>query len=76
MSQVVIQKAYSRHEGTHWNVLGLLGSLLHVVALQIHGVTREDSELVEFNAVQKRSPGLSNFTVLGSVAYLASSLAV
>ncbi len=41
-----------------WNTLGLFDSLLHVVALQLHGVAREDSELVEFNALQKRNPGL------------------
>ncbi len=39
-------------------MLGLLDSLLHVVALQLSGVTREDNELVEFDAVQKRNPGL------------------
>ena len=41
-----------------WNTLGLLDTLLHVVALQLYSITREDSELVEFNAAQKRNPGL------------------
>jgi hypothetical protein len=34
-------------------VLGLPDVLLHVVPLQLGGVTGEDCELVEFNAVQK-----------------------
>jgi hypothetical protein len=58
MSQVFIEKAHACHECMHCITLGLLDILLHVVALQLRDITREDSELVEFNAVQKRSPGL------------------
>jgi hypothetical protein len=58
MHQVVIKKAHLHHEGTDWNALGLLVTLLHVVALHFRSVTREDSELVEFIAAQKRIPVL------------------
>jgi hypothetical protein len=46
------------HKGLHRNALGLPGMLLHVVPLQLSGVTRKDCELVEFFAVQKRLPSL------------------
>jgi hypothetical protein len=55
MSQKVIEKAHLCNAGTHWNTLGLLDTLLHVESLQLRGVTREDSDLVKFNAVQKKN---------------------
>jgi hypothetical protein len=69
MSQVVVEKAHLRHERTNWKALGFLDTLLHVVALQLHGVTRENCELVEFNAVQKRSPGLHTRSLVGFPVY-------
>ncbi len=43
---------------THRDSLGLLDFLLHVVKLLFSGVSREDGELVELDAVHERNPGM------------------
>jgi hypothetical protein len=57
ISQVVIQDAHARHVLTYHDLLGFLDCLLHVEMLLLSGVSREDSELVELDAVLKRQPG-------------------
>jgi hypothetical protein len=41
----------------HRDSLGLLDPLLHVVMLLFSGVSREDAELVELDAVHEGNPG-------------------
>ncbi len=46
-------------------MLGLLNCLLHVVMLLFSCVSREDSELVELNAVHERNPGMHAKALVG-----------
>ncbi len=45
------------HELTYHGLLGFLDRLPHVVTLLLSGVNREDGQLMELDAVQKRWPG-------------------
>ncbi len=58
-----------RHEGSHRNSSGLLDMLLHVVPLQLSGVTKEDCELVEFDAVHKRSSGFCTGSLVSCLVH-------
>ena len=42
----------------HSDSLEFLDHLLHVETLLLSGISREDGELVELNAVLKRQPGM------------------
>jgi hypothetical protein len=49
----------------HRDSLGLLDCLLHVVTLLFSYISREDSELVELDAIHERNPGLQVNALVG-----------
>jgi hypothetical protein len=57
MSQVVIQDTHARHVLAYHDSLGFLDHLLHVEMLLLSGISREDGELVELDAVLEGQPG-------------------
>jgi hypothetical protein len=57
MGQVVIQDTHTSHVLVYHDSLGFLDHLLHVETLLLSGISREDSELVELDAVLEGQPG-------------------
>ncbi len=54
---MVIQDAHASHVLVYRDSLGFLDHLLHVEMLLLSGVSREDIELMELDAVQEGQPG-------------------